>query len=56
MRLPSLIRTTAFRLSLLFLGLFAIVAAALLFYVYFAIAGEVSWRADEEVTLEMASL
>jgi signal transduction histidine kinase len=55
-RLPSLIRTTAFRLTLLFLGLFAIVAAALLFYVYFAIVGEVSWRADQEVTREMASL
>jgi signal transduction histidine kinase len=56
MRLPRLFRTTAFRLTLLFLALFAASAAAFLTYIYFATAGEVTRRADEEVSREMVSL
>ena len=38
MRLPSLLRRTPFRLTLLFLALFAAAASAILAYVYFASA------------------
>ena len=41
MRLPRLFRTTPFRLTLLFLALFAAAACVLLAYIYFATAGEV---------------
>lgn len=56
MRLPALLRTTPFRLTLLFLALFAAVAGAFLGYIYVATAGEVTRRADAEVTRELASL
>jgi signal transduction histidine kinase len=56
MPLPRLFRTTAFRLTLLFLALFAVSAAAFLTYIYVATAGEVTRRADEEVSREMVSL
>ena len=56
MQLPRLFRTTAFRLTLLFLALFAASAAAFLAYIYLATAGEVTRRADEEVSRELVSL
>lgn len=56
MRPPALLRTTPFRLTLLFLALFAAAAAAFLGYIYIATAGEVTRRADEEVAREAASL
>ncbi len=56
MRLPAVLRTTPFRLTLLFLALFAAAAAAFLAYIYVATAGEVTRRADDEVGREMASL
>ena len=56
MRLPALLRTTPFRLTLLFLALFAAVAGAFLGYIYVATAGEVTRRSDAEVARELASL
>ena len=56
MRLPAFLRTTPFRLTLLFLALFAAVSVAFLGYIYIATAGEVTRRADEEVSRETASL
>ena len=56
MRLPRLFRTTPFRLTLLFLALFAGAASAFLAYIYLATAGEVSHRADAGVIREMQSL
>lgn len=56
LRLPRTFRTTPFRLTLLFLALFAAAAAAFLAYIYVATAGEVNRRADEEISAEMASL
>ncbi len=56
MRLPSIFRTTAFRLTLLFLALFAAAAAAFLAYIYLATANEVSRQADGEVRRELSSL
>jgi hypothetical protein len=56
MRLPSLVRTTPFRLTLVFLALFAASAAAFLAYIYVATAGEVTRRADEDVRRELDSL
>jgi signal transduction histidine kinase len=56
MRLPRLFRTTAFRLTLLFLALFASAASAFLAYIYVATAGEVTDRADAQVSREMATL
>jgi signal transduction histidine kinase len=55
-RLPRLFRTTPFRLTLLFLGLFAAAASLFLAYIYIATAGEVAVRTDERVSREMASL
>jgi len=55
-RLPRIVRTTPFRLTLLFLALFAAAAAAFLAYIYVATAGEVTRRADAEITAEMTSL
>ena len=46
MRLPRVFRTTPFRLTLLFLALFAGAASAFLAYIYVATAGEVTRRAD----------
>src|SRR5216683_1190210 len=56
MRLPRVLRTTPFRMTLLFLALFAAAACAFLAYIYFATAGEVTRRADAEVSHEMRSL
>ena len=56
LRLPRTFRTTPFRLTLLFLALFAAAAAAFLGYIYIATAGEVTRRADAEITAEMTSL
>ncbi len=56
MRLPRLFRTTPFRLTLVFLALFAAAASAFLAYIYVATAGEVTRRADSRVGREMASL
>ena len=56
MRLPRLFRTTPFRLTLLFLALFAAAASAFLAYVYFATAGEAARRTDREILREMRSL
>jgi signal transduction histidine kinase len=56
MRLPRVFRTTPFRLTLVFLSLFAAAASAFLAYIYVATAGEVTRRADARVGREMASL
>lgn len=56
MRLPPLLRTTPFRLTLLFLLLFAGSAAAFLAYIYVATAGEVTRLADREIGREIDSL
>jgi signal transduction histidine kinase len=56
MRLPRLLRTTPFRLTLLFLALFAAAAIAFLAYIYLATAGEVSRRADAALVHEAHSL
>ncbi|KQW72879.1 histidine kinase [Phenylobacterium sp. Root77] len=56
MRLPRLFRTTPFRLTLLFLALFAAAASAFLAYIYLATAGEATRRTDQNITREMHSL
>jgi signal transduction histidine kinase len=56
MRLPPLFRTTAFRMTLLFMALFAASAAAFLTYIYLATADEVSRQADGDVRREISSL
>ena len=56
MRLPALFRTTPFRLTLMFLAVFALAAAAFLFYIYAVTAGEVTRRADQEISAETRSL
>jgi len=56
MRLPRLFRTTPFRLTLLFLALFAAAASAFLAYIYLATAGEATRRTDRNITREMRSL
>ena len=56
MRLHRVLRTTPFRLTLLFLALFAGAACAFLAYIYLATAGEVTRRADAHVRAEMRSL
>ena len=56
MRLPPLFRTTAFRMTLLFMALFLAAAAAFLTYIYLATANEVSRQADGEVRREIGSL
>lgn len=55
-RLPRIFRTTPFRLTLLFLALFASAASAFLAYVYVATAGEATRRTDQEIRREMRSL
>lgn len=55
-RLPRIFRTTPFRLTLLFLALFASAASAFLAYIYVATAGEATRRTDREITREMATL
>ncbi len=56
MRLPSLFRRTPFRLTLLFLALFATAAAAVLAWVYVASANEARLRAEEAVRAEVTTL
>jgi signal transduction histidine kinase len=56
MRLPRILRTTPFRLTLLFLALFASAASAFLAYIYVATAGEATRRTDQDITREMRSL
>ena len=56
MRLPSLLRRTPFRLTLLFLALFAAAASAILAWVYFASASEARTKAEREVRAEMQVL
>ena len=56
MRLPRLFRTTPFRLTLLFLALFAAAASAFLAYIYLATAGEATRRTDRNISREMRSL
>jgi signal transduction histidine kinase len=56
MRLPRILRTTPFRLTLLFLALFAAAAAAFLIYIYVATAGEVVRRSEAEISRELAAL
>ena len=56
MRLPRIFRTTPFRLTLLFLALFASAASAFLAYIYVATAGEATRRTDQEIAREMHSL
>jgi signal transduction histidine kinase len=56
MRLPRIFRTTPFRLTLLFLALFASAASAFLAYVYVATAGEATRRTEQEIRREMRSL
>ena len=56
MRLPSLFRRTPFRLTLLFLALFAAAASAVLAYVYFASASEARARAQADVGREVGVL
>ncbi|MDQ2763248.1 MAG: hypothetical protein M3Y22_07060, partial [Pseudomonadota bacterium] len=46
MRLPRLFRTTPFRLTLLFLAVFAAASSLFLAYIYVATAGEVVRRTD----------
>ncbi len=55
-RLPRIFRTTPFRLTLLFLALFASAASAFLAYIYVATAGEATRRTDREIRREMRSL
>ena len=56
MKLPSLLRRTPFRLTLLFLALFAAAASAILAYVYFASAAEARTKAERDVRGEMEVL
>ena len=56
MRLPSLLRTTPFRLTLLFLALFTAGAGALFAYIYISTAGQVIRRAEAEVSRELNAL
>ncbi len=56
MKLPSLLRRTPFRLTLLFLALFAAAASAILAYVYFASAAEARTKAERDVRGEMQVL
>jgi signal transduction histidine kinase len=56
MKLPSLFRRTPFRLTLLFLALFAAASSAILAYVYFASASEAQARATKDVQTEFDAL
>jgi signal transduction histidine kinase len=56
MKLPSLLRRTPFRLTLLFLALFAAAASAILGYVYVASAQEARVRAEASVRAEVQAL
>jgi signal transduction histidine kinase len=54
--LPRVFRTTPFRLTLLFLMVFAAAASIFLGYIYVATAGEVTSRADRAIGQEIQSL
>lgn len=54
--LLQVFRTTPFRLTLLFLTVFAASASVFLGYIYAATAGEVTSRADQAITQEIQSL
>ena len=56
MRLPSLLRRTPFRLTLLFVALFAAAASAVLAYVYIASANEARSKTQADVTAEFEVL
>ena len=56
MKLPRLLRTTPFRLTLLFLALFAAAASLFLAYIYIATAHEVAVRTNARVSREVTSL
>ena len=56
MRLPALFRTNTFRLTLLYLALFAAAGAAFLAYVYVMTAGEISRMADGGINKEVETL
>ena len=56
MTLPSLFRRTPFRLTLLFLALFAAAASAILAYVYVASANEARTQAEQAVQAELDAL
>ncbi|MDE2357512.1 MAG: HAMP domain-containing histidine kinase [Alphaproteobacteria bacterium] len=56
MRLPRLLRTTSFRLTLLSLAVFAGAASAFLVYVYLATAGDVRNHADAQVQRNVDAL
>ncbi|MFC5346025.1 sensor histidine kinase [Brevundimonas staleyi] len=56
MKLPSLFRRTPFRLTLLFLALFAAAASAILAYVYIASAAEAQAKAEADVRGELQTL
>lgn len=55
-RLPRIFRTTTFRLTLLFLAVFAAAASAFLAYIYVATAGQVYGNADARVARETDDL
>ena len=55
MRKPALLRTTPFRMTLLFLALFAAGAGAFLIYIFLATAGEVTRRARFEIDRDIRS-
>ncbi|MGH6957307.1 MAG: ATP-binding protein [Caulobacteraceae bacterium] len=56
MRLPRLVRTTPFRLTLLVLALFVAAASAFLAYIYVATAGEATRTANAHIQREVTSL
>ena len=56
MRLPSVFRRTPFRLTLLFLALFAAASSALLLFIYFASSNEAETRTRSEIERELAAL
>lgn len=56
MRLPRFVRTTPFRLTLLFLAFFAGAASLFLGYIYIATAGEAARAADAAIAREAKSL
>ena len=56
MRLPSVFRRTPFRLTLLFLALFATAASALLLYIYFVSRAEAETRAETGIRRELSTL
>ena len=56
MRMPRIFRTTPFRLTVLFLVLFAAAALAVFAYIFVATAGEATRRTEQEINREMHSL